>query len=126
MDSSNEIQQPVTSAGHLKDRRRSTTVTSGAQLPLALDGPALRDEALALLERTRADYIKKARYEAWRVLLFNGEVSADDLHERCPVPAGIDPRVMGAVFRGRFRILRYQPSRRAINHARIIPVWGKK
>lgn len=98
-----------------------------SQLALDLDGPALRDQALDLLERTRAEWIEKARYEAWRVILFNGEVSADDIHKACPVPEGMDHRVMGAVFRGgHFRVLRYQPSRRAINHARIIPVWGAK
>ena len=92
-----------------------------------LSGQALRDQALARLEQARRAWIGRARFAAFFLVGQRGEVSADDIHEHCPVPADMDPRVMGAVFgRGNFRVLRYQPSRRAINHARFIPVWGAK
>ncbi len=96
------------------------------QLALPLTGPELRDQALDLLEEHRADYIAAARSHADAALCAQGEVSADDLHERCPVPPGMDGRVLGAVFKGRYRLLRYQPSRRPECHGRIIPIWGKK
>ena len=100
---------------------------SSAQLPLALDGPARRDAALDALEQARRAWVGRARFAAFFIVGQRGEVSADDIHEHCPVPEGVDPRAMGAVFRrGSFRVLRYQPSRRAINHARLIPVWGAK
>lgn len=98
-----------------------------SQLPLPLSGTALRDEALDRLEQARRTWLADAAIVVGRQLEKFGEVCADDIHELFPVPEGIDPRVMGAVFRGRrFRVLRYQPSRRAINHARLIPVWGAK
>ena len=97
------------------------------QLALDLDGLDLRDQALDLLERTRATWIHVARGAAHQAIERFGEVSADDIHRIRPVPEGIDPRVMGAVLnRRRFRFIRYQPSRRPECHARPIAVWGAK
>ena len=98
-----------------------------SQLALDLDGAALRDQALDLLERTRAAYIAEALEWAHGSVDGNGDVTADDIHEVYPVPAGIDPRVLGAVLNPRhFKLLGYQQSRRRVNHARRIAVWGKK
>ena len=58
-----------------------------------------RDEALLHLERTRVEYLRRAREVAAR--LSNGgrrPVSVDDVRQSCPPPEGIDGRVMGAVF----------------------------
>ena len=67
------------------------------QLSLEL-GRAGRDAALSLLERTRIDWLHSARLTAIQVVELHGSVTADDIHKRCPIPSGLDPRVMGAVF----------------------------
>ena len=70
------------------------------QLSLEL-GRAGRDAALGLLERTRADWLGAARTYAVSIARNNRKrfVCADDIHYVCPIPEGIDPRVMGAVFK---------------------------
>lgn len=103
------------------DTRRHST-----QLALPLDGPALRDQALDRLAAARAEWLTRAIVAAHALIYSFGEVTADDIHQATPIPDGIDPRVMGAVFRGRFRVLRHQPSRRSSRHACPIPVWGRK
>jgi hypothetical protein len=58
-----------------------------------------RDSALARLEKARADYLVDARRHAellWKKL--RRPISVDDVRAVCPPPAGIDPRVMGAIF----------------------------
>lgn len=69
----------------------------GSQLSLGL-GRAGRDAALDLLERTRADWLAGARHIAVRIAERNSFVTADDIHKVFPIPEGVDPRVMGAVF----------------------------
>ena len=97
------------------------------QLRLALDGTALRDQALDALERTRGEYIAWAIVVAHNVIAEQGFVTADDIHEHCPPPADIDPRVIGAVLCPRnFFYVGTVTSRRAINHGRTIGVWRKK
>ena len=58
-----------------------------------------RDEALLRLEETRQAYLAQARTVAVR-LSNDGRrpVSVDDVRKACPPPAGIDGRVMGAIF----------------------------
>ena len=108
------------------EEARTPDTPTPQQLPLP-SGTELRDAALSLLERTRAEYIARARRAAIYALEERGEVCADDLHEMCAIPKSIDPRVMGAVLnRRRFRFLRYQQSRRRANHGRVIAVWGAK
>ena len=68
------------------------------QLSLEL-GRAGRDAALDLLERTRADWLTYARSYAVLHARLHGSVTADDIHERWPIPDGIDPRVMGAALK---------------------------
>ena len=67
------------------------------QLSLEL-GRAGRDAALSLLEETRAAWLFSARDFALQVAKIHGSVCADDIHRLCPIPSGLDPRVMGAVF----------------------------
>ena len=68
------------------------------QLSLEL-GRAGRDAALDLLERTRADWLTYARSYAVLHARLHGSVTADDIHERWPIPEGVDPRVMGAALK---------------------------
>ena len=70
----------------------------------ALDfGAYLRDEALDAVEFTseeRRQWVKDARQIAITMCRLNGTVSTDDLREKVTIPPGIDPRILGAVFRG--------------------------
>ena len=57
-----------------------------------------QEEALSALEEARADWLAMARASALEVANQKGFVTVDDIHRTCPVPKGIDGRVMGAVF----------------------------
>ena len=90
------------------------------QLSLEL-GRAGRDAALAGFERTRAYWLYSARECAVMVATLHGSVTADDIHQRCPIPSGIDPRVMGAVFMIPELVADgYVPTKRPEAHARPI------
>ncbi len=56
-----------------------------AQINLNLYGPEKRE------------WLREARACAKYLAQRNGQVSADDVWERCPIPEGMDPRIMGAV-----------------------------
>lgn len=58
-----------------------------------------KEEALALLEEHRPDFIAAARATAWAIWHETKQpVTVDAVRKLCPPPAGVDPRVMGAVF----------------------------
>ena len=91
---------------------------------LALAGFEARDAALDLLERTRADWISRARIVAHNIILRKGWVTADDLREVWPVPDDWDARVVGAVFRDkRFVKEGYRATERTTSHGRPIAVF---
>ena len=54
---------------------------------------------LDLLEEHRPDYLAMARDAARKLLETRPAITINDVREVCPPPKGIDPRVMGAVFR---------------------------
>ena len=90
------------------------------QLSLEL-GRAGRDAALGLLERTRADWLTYARSYAVLHARLHDSVCADDIHERWPIPEGVDHRVMGAVFMIPELVADgYVPTKRPEAHARPI------
>ena len=77
---------------------------------------------LDLLETHRPDYLSAARDAARKLLETRASITINDVRDICPPPRGIDPRVMGAVFRhkdfeatGEFVL-----SNRATCHARPI------
>jgi hypothetical protein len=85
---------------------------------------------LPLFQKTRAQWLHEARLTAltvgnWKAS--QGEpphVTADDIHRHCPIPDGIDPRVMGAVFtKDGWRKVGYVNSTRAICHHRPIALF---
>ncbi len=83
-----------------------------------------RDQVLDLLERTRADWISRARIVAHNIILRKGWVTADDLREVWPVPEEFDARVVGAVFRDkRFVKDGYTATERPTSHGRPIAVF---
>ncbi len=91
---------------------------------LILDGLAQRDQALNLLERTRGEWVERARIVAENICRVKGWVTVDDLREVWPVPPDWDARVVGTVFRDkRFIKAGYQPTLRASSHSRPIAVF---
>jgi hypothetical protein len=69
---------------------------------LVMRQPDLFDiEVVPLFEEHRADWLARARAVAYQICLDKGSATIDEVRARCPPPADVDPRVMGAVFRTR-------------------------
>lgn len=78
-------------------------------------------QVLPLFEQTRAEYLILARATARLLAHTNGSVTINDVREKCPPPAGIDGRVMGAVFlKAEFEQLGYETSDRRTSHGRPV------
>lgn len=80
------------------------------------------DTVFDQMEVARSAFLKKARAAAIRLARQNGKVTVDDVHAECPIPKGIDGRVMGAVFRDRnvWASIGFRRSTRTICHGRPI------
>lgn len=89
---------------------------------------ASKEEAFELFEEHRPDWLAKARATARQLFLSTGEpVTADDIHQHCPIPKGFDPRVMGAVFKnGEWEPVGFVLSKRAVCHHRPIRAFRLK
>lgn len=84
------------------------------------DATNARDEALALFEIHRAEWLAAARHAALRLYRQSGRpITIDEVRGVCPPPEGIDPRVMGAVFTG-WVAVGFVNSRRRMCHGRPI------
>ena len=85
---------------------------------------ALRDEALDSLEARRAEYVMEARFWAAQLVALHGYVTVDDIRHLCPPPAGVDPRVMGAILRRpMFQAGEWVNSERRESHGRPVRVF---
>ena len=85
-----------------------------------------RQDVLPLQIKAHPDYVAKLQATAQRLARENGKVTADDLHQHCPVPTGVNPKVMAAAFQPKelWRPIDWMPSaRKDKNHARMIRVW---
>ena len=81
-------------------------------------------EQAAHFENHRMEWLAQARAVARRIARQNGTVTIDQVREFCPPPAGVDPRVMGAVMQPReFQMIRLTESRRKACHGRHIGVF---
>lgn len=101
--------------------RDATKPATGARAPKS--GVALRDEALAELERKRHEWLEKARDRAMAVAATKGEVCADDLD--MPLPTGAHPNTRGAIFHSPwFQRHGYRSSTNPSRHAGQIARWG--
>lgn len=80
------------------------------------------DAVFDQMEQSRRAFLNKARAAAVRLARQNGKVTVDDVHAECPVPKGLDGRVMGAVFRDRnlWSPVGFRRSTRSICHGRPI------
>lgn len=92
----------------------------------ALDqGRKQRDNALELLERTRKQYVRRARAYAIGHARLHGSVTADDVRKALPLPEGIDGRVMGAIFNTQaLKKIGYTQTKVATSHGRPIAVFA--
>jgi hypothetical protein len=92
------------------------------------DGQSLRDSAFGLLRIRRQQLIRQCSIAAIRHGLLNDEVTSDDVRAVVPIPLGINPKLIGAVFNGLATagILKRTGSRNSVrpeSHARPISVW---
>lgn len=82
-------------------------------------------QILPLQEETHGPWIEKARVVARQLARERGAVTIDDVREVCPPPAGVDGRVMGAVFRPRkdWECVDYRKSWRRECHGRPVGIF---
>jgi hypothetical protein len=93
------------------------------------EGERLRDDALRLLRDRRAVLVRRVQRAYLRLLLDRGPSTTDPVRAAVPIPAGTDPRVVGAAVRQLAElelILRAGMSRsvRPEAHRRDLPVWA--
>lgn len=83
---------------------------------------------LPIQEEQHGPWIDRARETALRLVRKYGVVTIDDVRDHCPPPEGIDPRVMGAVFKPKrmWECVDYRKSWRRENHSRPIGIWKLK
>ena len=92
------------------------------------EGEARRDAALALLRARRRSIIRECERAAVLAALDHGAVTADDVRAVVAIPPGMNPKLVGVVFRdladaGILRRDGYRQSRRPAAHARPLSVW---
>lgn len=75
--------------------------------------------------KAHGDWIESARAAARKLASERGEISSDDIWDIAPPPAGVDPRVLGAIFSDKtlWERTRYTKSSRKVNHGRVIACW---
>lgn len=79
-------------------------------------------QVLPLFEETREAWLERARATARELASGGRSITIDDVREKCPPPEGVDPRVMGAVFRPikDWEVVGYERSSRASCHNRPV------
>lgn len=78
------------------------------------------------LEQARVEFIRQARELATELGRDGRVLTVNDLRERLEIPAGVDPRVMGVVFKtAEWRALGYGPSDRRISHGRPVMLFRR-
>lgn len=85
------------------------------------------EAVLPLYEQHRADWLEQARQEARLLAERHNFVTIEMVRERCPPPAGVDPRVMGAVFtRSEWENCGYVIGKRKESHGRPVAQFRRK
>jgi len=87
-------------------------------------GEFLKQEALDSHEVVSADFLTQAIEIARETAKKRGDVTADDVRARLPIPPGTNPSVMGSVFRRGFRCVGHMKSTRADARSRRILVYA--
>ncbi len=77
----------------------------------------------------RAAYVTKLRETARHLVAMNPDgITTDDLHDVCPVPPGIERRIMGTAFPKEDGWVKagWVQSRRKVNHGRPVMKWVRR
>ena len=88
-------------------------------------GQQLRDQQLDMFEVRDSDFLEHCRSLAMQIAKRNGEVSINDVRQHLQVPVGVNPSVLGAVFRTKqFRKIGHCEASHKEAHARIVRVYA--
>ena len=97
-----------------------------------MSAQASADAAIAKVASSAAAraYLSAAERAGRRLLKRSARISSVDIAEACPIPDGVEPRVLGALMRRLSRdlgleIVGYRRSGRKKNHDRPVAVWGR-
>ena len=86
-------------------------------------------EILPLFEEYRGDWLAEARKVAVNIAMRDPQRRCDieKVRRECPLPPGVNPNVLGAVFRGRkggeWDLVGYKKSKRKSSHGRRVGVY---
>ncbi len=85
-------------------------------------------QVLPIFEESNADLVAKLRRAALELGAKNPEgITADDIHSVCPIPEGVDPRIMGSAFQKALWVKSgWMQSRRKENHGRPVRIWKRR
>ena len=88
-------------------------------------GQQIRDQQLDMFEVRDSDFLNSCRSLAMQIAKRNGEVSINDVRQHLQVPAGVNPSVLGAVFRTKaFKKIGMCEANHKEAHARIVRVYA--
>ncbi|CAH1689721.1 conserved hypothetical protein [Hyphomicrobiales bacterium] len=121
--------KPARSQDRRKPNSKQPRSPSARQAPPARNRPVqdFETEILPNLEAARAEWLAKARLVALELVKERGQITSDDVREKCPIPAGVDPRCIGPLFRDpMWELVGYVRSKRKICHHHPIGLWRLK
>jgi len=88
-------------------------------------GQQIRDAQLDMFEVRDSDFLEHCRSLALQIARRRGEVSINDIRAHLQVPVGVNPSVLGAVFRTKqFRKIGHCEASHKEAHARIVRVYA--
>ena len=97
-----------------------------------MSAEAAADAAIAQVSSSASAraYLSAAEAAGRKLLKRSARISSVDIAEACPIPEGVEPRVLGALMRRLSRELGlesvgYRRSGRKKNHDRPIAVWAR-
>jgi hypothetical protein len=94
-----------------------------------LDGDRLRDLALDRLRKSRSALIRRLTRAFLQHLIDHGPDTSDAVRDLVPIPAGVDPRVVGAAVHSLAKShlinsIGRRKSSRCVAHARKLDLWA--
>lgn len=110
------------------DWTRNREAPTEAPPPPAEDEDDMADyvqQVLPLQQQAAPELIAKLQETAIQLAAGGAEITSDDIHARVKIPAGIDPRIMGAAFHPRkaWEAVGWKPSVRPECNKRPVRVW---
>jgi hypothetical protein len=83
-----------------------------------------KQQALNIFEATRKEFLEDARIKARMIFEEKGQVTTDDIRQVVKLPAGIDARVLGAIFVKRdWKKIGYTQTNVKSSHSRPISIF---